>query len=120
MLADHDVRTTVLHRLVEIERRDGRLAVRLQVDGAKSVSERVVDTVVIEHGTVPAAELFDALVPLSVNLGQIDVPNLLGLRPQASKLNSDGRFELYRVGDAVASRDIHAAVLDALRLCSAI
>jgi len=27
------------------------------------------------------------------------------------------RFELHRIGDAVASRNIHAAVYDALRLC---
>jgi hypothetical protein len=28
------------------------------------------------------------------------------------------RFRLYRIGDAVASRDFHAAILDALRLCN--
>jgi 2,4-dienoyl-CoA reductase-like NADH-dependent reductase (Old Yellow Enzyme family) len=120
MLADHDVRTTVLHRLVEIKRCDRRLAVRIQVEGAKSVSERVVDTVIIEHGTVPVADVFDALAPRSVNLGQIDVPDLLRRRPQSARPNPEGRFELYRVGDAVASRNIHAAVLDSLRLCSAI
>jgi hypothetical protein len=27
-------------------------------------------------------------------------------------------MRLFRVGDAVASRDIHAALLDALRLCA--
>ena len=74
MLADNDVRTTVLHRLVEIEKRDRRLAVRLQVEGAKTVSERTVDTVVIEHGTVPDPELFDALTARSVNLGEIVRP----------------------------------------------
>jgi hypothetical protein len=31
--------------------------------------------------------------------------------------NSSGRFRLWRIGDAVASRNIHAAVYDALRLC---
>jgi hypothetical protein len=48
------------------------------------------------------------------------VANLLRLRPQSDRLDPDGRFELYRVGDAVASRNIHAAILDSLRLCSAI
>ena len=37
--------------------------------------------------------------------------------PQDLELNPEGRFRLYRVGDAVASRDIHAAILDSLRLC---
>ena len=31
--------------------------------------------------------------------------------------NPDGSYLLYRVGDAVASRNIHAAIYDALRLC---
>jgi N-methyl-L-proline demethylase len=120
MLADHDVRTTVLHRLVAIQRRDRRLVVRLQVEGAKAVAERVVDSVVIEHGTQPITDLFDALVSRSVNLGRIDVPSLLRLREQKATPNEGGEFALYRVGDAVASRNVHAAVLDSYRLCSAI
>ena len=120
MLADNDVRTTVLHRLVEIEKRDRRLAVRLQVEGAKTVSERTVDTVVIEYGTVPDPELFDALTARSVNLGEIVPSDLLALRPQSARHNPDGTFELYRIGDAVASRNIPAAILDAYRLCNAI
>ncbi len=120
MLAENDVRTTVLHRLVEIERHQGRLAVRLQIDGAKKVSERIVDVVVIEHGTVPDPDLYDALVGDSVNLGQIDVPELLARKPQSARHNPDGRYLLYRVGDAVASRNIHSAIMDSLRLCCAI
>ena len=34
----------------------------------------------------------------------------------ASVLAGDG-FEIYRIGDAVSSRNIHAATLDAFRLC---
>jgi hypothetical protein len=30
--------------------------------------------------------------------------------------NPDGRFRLFRIGDAVSSRNIHAAIYDALRL----
>ena len=48
------------------------------------------------------------------------MPSLLALRPQSARPNPDGEFELYRVGDAVASRNVHAAVLDSFRLCSAI
>ena len=36
--------------------------------------------------------------------------------PQSLVTNPDGRFQLFRIGDAVASRNIHAAVYDALRL----
>ena len=38
-------------------------------------------------------------------------------RPQEVETNPDGRFRLYRIGDAVASRNIHAAIYDAARLC---
>ena len=32
-------------------------------------------------------------------------------------VNPDGGFNLVRIGDAVASRNIHAALYDALRVC---
>ena len=28
-----------------------------------------------------------------------------------------GGFQLFRIGDAVSSRNVHAAILDAFRLC---
>jgi hypothetical protein len=31
--------------------------------------------------------------------------------------NPEGRFQVFRIGDAVASRNIHAAIYDAQRLC---
>ena len=42
---------------------------------------------------------------------------LLAGRPQELTANPDGRYQLFRVGDAVASRNIHAAIYDSLRLC---
>jgi hypothetical protein len=44
----------------------------------------------------------------------------LSLSAQTSVHNPDGRFRIYRVGDAVCSRNIHTAVLDSFRLCSAV
>jgi hypothetical protein len=38
-------------------------------------------------------------------------------RPQTLATNPSGRYRLFRVGDAVAGRNIHAALYDALRLC---
>jgi hypothetical protein len=38
-------------------------------------------------------------------------------RVQDFRVHPDARFRLYRIGDAVASRDIHAVIFDALRLC---
>jgi N-methyl-L-proline demethylase len=120
MLADNDVRVTLLHQLISIEKRDGRLAVTLQVEDAHTTTTRVVDTVVIEHGTKPDTDLYDTLAPQSINSGEIVLSDLLALRPQSAIHNPDGIFMLYRIGDAVASRNIHAAILDAYRLCNAI
>jgi hypothetical protein len=65
-------------------------------------------------------DLYDALVPASINCGEVDTKELLALSPQSPIHNDGGRFRIYRVGDAVSSRNIHAAVLDSFRLCSAI
>jgi 2,4-dienoyl-CoA reductase-like NADH-dependent reductase (Old Yellow Enzyme family) len=120
MLADHRVRTTPLHQLISIAKHDGRLAVTLQVEDAHTTSTRMVDTVVIEHGTTPDTDLYHSLQPHSTNHGDINIPDLLALRPQSAVHNPDGSHALYRIGDAVASRNIHTAILDAYRLCSAI
>jgi len=37
-------------------------------------------------------------------------------KPQTVVSNPEGRFQLFRIGDAVASRNTHAAIYDALRL----
>jgi N-methyl-L-proline demethylase len=72
---------------------------------------------VIEHGTLPADELYFELKPGSSNLGEIDLDALLAGTPQSKVNNPDGGYQLFRVGDAVASRNIHAAIYDSLRLC---
>jgi hypothetical protein len=48
---------------------------------------------------------------------QADIPALLAGRPQTLVTNPSGRYRLFRIGDAVAGRNIHAALYDALRLC---
>ena len=53
----------------------------------------------------------------SVNGGETDLDALLAGGPQAIEDNPDGEYRLFPVGDAVASRDTHAAMLDAIRLC---
>jgi 2,4-dienoyl-CoA reductase-like NADH-dependent reductase (Old Yellow Enzyme family) len=120
VLAEHDARITLNHRLTRVERRDGRLVAHLRSEHADTVRQRVVDHVVVEHGTLPQDELYFALVPGSANLGEVDQQALLDLRPQTAHLNPTGRYRLFRVGDAVASRNVHAAVYDALRLCLAL
>lgn len=79
--------------------------------------EREIDQVVVDYGTTPCDELYFELKPLSRNLGELDLQALVDGRPQRIDANDDGRFDLFRIGDAVSSRNIHAAIYDALRLC---
>ena len=53
---------------------------------------------------------------LSRNRGEVDYDALVAGRPQRLVNNPDGTFQLFRIGDAVASRNIHAAIYDGLRL----
>jgi N-methyl-L-proline demethylase len=115
--AEHDVRVTLATRLSGVRRSDGRLVATLASDYTDRVVERAVDHVVVEHGTVPNDDLYFDLVPGSSNLGEVDQRALLAGDPQAVRTNPDGSYQLFRIGDAVASRNIHAAIYDALRLC---
>ena len=104
-------------RLRSVERDGNRLRAVLRNEYTDEDETRVVDQVVVEHGTLPAAELFHELAPLARNEGELDIEALIAGRPQAVASNPDGAFMLFRVGDAVASRNIHAAIHDSLRLC---
>ena len=108
---------TLNHRLKGIRRDGNKLVAVLSNDYDKSETERRTDQVIAEHGTLPAAEVYFALKEQSSNRGEVDIDALIANRPQALMRNRDGRFQLFRVGDAVSSRNIHAALYDSLRLC---
>lgn len=52
---------------------------------------------------------------MTFNRGAVDIDALLKTRRQTLKVQ-DGSHRLFRIGDAVASRNIHAAILEAYRL----
>ena len=79
--------------------------------------EERFDQVVGDHGTLPNDALYFALKPASINLGEVDLQAMADARPQTLATNPEGRYRLFRVGDAWTSRNIHAAMLDSLRLC---
>ena len=107
-------------RLEKLARRGNRIVATFADDYAKRAIEKEADQVVVEHGTVPLDDLYFALKPGSMNLGEVDHAALLANRPQTLVRNRDGRYRLFRIGDAVASRNIHAAVYDAVRLMKAV
>jgi len=105
-------------RLHRVERCDGRIRATLCNEFTGAEETRTVDHVIVEHGTIPLDEVYLELKDESTNGGEIDPEALVKAEPQAIERNPDGRYRLYRIGDAVASRNIHAALLDALRLCA--
>ncbi|MXN17841.1 NAD(P)-binding protein [Pseudooceanicola sp. GBMRC 2024] len=104
-------------RLVAVARAGNGLAVTLANDLTGEHLQEDCDRLVLERGTLPMEDLFTALAPGSVNGGQADLDRLV--MAEAQDLPDPGSgYALYRIGDAVAARDIHAAILDAARLCS--
>ncbi|MEW1987381.1 FAD-dependent oxidoreductase [Brevibacterium casei] len=104
------------------------------------------DAVVVDHGTVPNDDVYLELRERSRNRGEIDLDAWVHGHPQpatgpssrpttadesaeaadaaeqprpptrAEPAEAAGSFALFRIGDAVASRNIHAAVLEGLRV----
>ncbi|RIX99717.1 FAD-binding protein [Aureimonas flava] len=111
-----DATFTVTWRLRSVERQGNRLLAHLGSDYGGAARTRLVDQVVVNHGTRPLDELYFDLKPRSRNLGEIAHDALVSGRPQRVERNPDGAFQLLRIGDAVSARNTHAAIYDALRL----
>ena len=79
--------------------------------------ERVADQIVIENGTLPREALYFGLKERARNKGEVDLHALIAGRPQTVVNNPGGAFQLFRVGDAVTSRNIHGSLYEAVRLC---
>jgi 2,4-dienoyl-CoA reductase-like NADH-dependent reductase (Old Yellow Enzyme family)/thioredoxin reductase len=104
-------------RLMRVAREGERFVATLRNEYTLEEEERVVDLVIAEHGTLPKDALYFALKAQSTNGGALDLRLLASNQPQTLVTNPEGSFRLFRVGDAVASRNIHAAIYDSLRLC---
>ena len=107
-------------RLEKVERAGTELRSVLANELTGELEERLSDQVVVERGTVPVDGLYKELKAESCNNGAVDMDRLLAGLPQVADGGRDAGFELYKVGDAVSSRDIHCAILDSRRLCRAL
>ena len=115
-LQDKDVTFTVTRRLLDVTRDGNRLKAKIGTDYSDFTSEKTYDQVVVNYGTLPLDDLYFELKPLSRNLGEVDHDALIAGHPQTVTRNTDGAFQLFRIGDAVSARNTHAAIYDALRL----
>ncbi|SON53611.1 putative N-methylproline demethylase [Hartmannibacter diazotrophicus] len=100
--------------LMEVYPEGNRLIAVLRNTMTDAEEERVIDRVVADYGTLPVEELYNGLVEGSVNEGIIDQASVIAGKPQPWPLGQG--YQLYRIGDALAGRNIHAAIYDALRL----
>ena len=116
-LYGNEVTISLNQRLAGIAREDAGFTATLYSEYTQKKTHRRVDQVVVDHGTLPADDLYFALKPDSSNRGEVDQASLLGGQLQSVVNNPAGTFQLFRFGDAVNSRNIHAAIYDALRLC---
>lgn len=114
----HGIEVLTDLRISSVERKHDRLAAVFTNDLTGDKVDLRTEQVVVEQGTLPVDGLYHELKPESCNNGMTDIDALIGGRPQPLTGNSRTGCELYRIGDAVSSRSIHAALYDALRLCS--
>ena len=111
-----DVTFTVTYRLEAVEKDGNQLIAHVGSDYGGVAKRRTVDQVVVNHGTIPLDELYFELKPRSKNLGEVSYEELIAGTPQSVLRNPGGRYQLFRIGDAVAARNTHAAIYDGLRL----
>jgi len=104
-------------RLITVERSGNRMAATVKNIYSNVVDIVEVDKVVGEHGTLPNDDLYFELKPHSINLGEVDLDAMAKFVSPLIETNPAGAFQLFRIGDAWTSRNLHAAMLDAMRLC---
>ncbi len=104
--------------LVSICRTEGRLTTRLRNTLTGRLDNVVFDRIFHETGTEANDVLFFDLCAHSANDGQLDITSVAKARPTYAVKNPEGGFVLVRIGDAVSSRNVHAALHDAIRICS--
>lgn len=105
-------------RITSVRRLNNKLIATVFSDLTCKSFEAEADYIVMEQGTLPFDELYHELKPESSNDGVIDLDRFVEGKKQTGQKN--GAFELYRIGDAVSSRNIQASILDAARLCNEI
>lgn len=111
-------RMTLNLRMTGIARDGNQLVATLVNPYDKSRTERRAQQIVVAHGNLPADAVYFDLKAQSRNRGEIDFDAFIDGRPQELATNAGGTFQLFRIGDAVSARNIHAAIYDGLRLCN--
>ena len=114
-LQNKDVTFTVARRLLNLSQNGNKLRAEIGTDYSSLKTFLEYDQVILNYGTLPVDELYFQLKPFSQNEGAVDYEALILGKSQKLNKNTDGKFQLFRIGDAVSARNTHAAIYDALR-----
>ena len=114
-LQNKDVTFTVARRLLAVVQNGNKLRAEIGTDYSSLKTFSEYDQIVVNYGTLPVDELYFQLKPFSQNLGAVDYEALILGKTQTLSQNMSGKFQLFRIGDAVSARNTHAAIYDALR-----
>ena len=112
----HGVAIQTDQELVSAESADNKIEATFRNMHTGALSRQLFDHVVVEAGTLPNDELFYDLAEAAANRGVTDLDAMRDGRAQP--VMEEGGYRLYRIGDVAGSRDIHCAILDALRICA--
>lgn len=113
-LAAQGVTTLPYLKLSSLHKDGNRLKATLTHELTGQTQEITTDQVLLETGTEPLAEVFFELQSGASNNGISDVDAMANWTAQPDT-HTQG-YTLHRLGDAVTSRSIHAAILEAYRL----
>jgi NADPH-dependent 2,4-dienoyl-CoA reductase/sulfur reductase-like enzyme len=110
---------TISQKITRVYLEGNSMIAVLQEEYSDLQEEREVTQIVYEQGSFPTADLYFALRPQSTNVGELDQTAFIDIAPQTLVNNPEGKFQLFRIGDAVHSRNVHASIYDGSRLMRA-
>ena len=116
-LQNKKITYSIAKRLIDVSIQGNKLNAVIGSDyDEKFKYNSTYDQIFLNYGVKPLDELYFNLVSLSKNEGEVSYAKFIKGETQNIIKNKNNKFNLYRIGDAVSSRNIHAAIYDALRL----
>ena len=116
-LQDKRITYSIAKRLLDVSIKGNKLNALIGSDYDENFKyNSSYDQVFLNYGIKPLDELYYSLVPFSKNKGEVDYNKFINGDEQDIIKSDNNKFNLFRIGDAVSSRNIHAAIYDALRL----
>ena len=116
-LQNKKITYSIAKRLIDVSIKGNKLNATIGSDYDENFKHNYIyDQIFLNYGVKPLDELYFNLVSFSKNEGEVNYTKFIKGEIQNIIKNKNNKFNLYRIGDAVSSRNIHAAIYDALRL----